>query len=484
MPLLLVSLYEFKQFLQIVLWIALPGTLIAILITTYLHYRRKKKADALELAYPEEITAQPLLAQMTQDGTDLSPAAPLPDWLASSDPGNKSLLKKYEQEIRRYKENYGLLEQDFRELEEKYEDLRTKAYSTDKKEEGALVKELQKEIKEHKRKITQLHQAVLNAGHEDQEELANRQAAITLMQKELADQQLKDEAQTAEIKQLQTKLTETGRALETAKEETVHLQQCFSQQLEALGLQHEQEKLALREVTTVVEHAAAPVISINDHEQRLNDLQLLLTKAEEEKGVLKSKLNEGDYLQDLAQEKKLQVDFLQNQLEQRIKNYHELEHRATETAGQLQQLQSTVQQFDVRIQALSTELQKKQVEVVEWQSTAQRGQEENQQHQETLAGRTAHIEHLENNLHELQQQQAALQSDMANKENDMAQVRELLQKEQDKAKELESKLELSSQLLVRIYSELARSLNAGWMQGQHQGVPSAIEAPVIEMHKE
>ena len=41
--LLLVSLYEFKLFLQIVLWIAIPGTILAIVITTILHYRRKKK---------------------------------------------------------------------------------------------------------------------------------------------------------------------------------------------------------------------------------------------------------------------------------------------------------------------------------------------------------------------------------------------------------------------------------------------------------
>ncbi|WEK35344.1 MAG: hypothetical protein P0Y53_22865 [Candidatus Pseudobacter hemicellulosilyticus] len=50
---LLVSLYEFKQFLQIVGWIALPVTVIAILLTIYFHYR-SKKGVAMELAFPDE----------------------------------------------------------------------------------------------------------------------------------------------------------------------------------------------------------------------------------------------------------------------------------------------------------------------------------------------------------------------------------------------------------------------------------------------
>jgi hypothetical protein len=39
---LLVSMYELKQFLQIVLWIAIPGTIIAFMVTTFFHYKRKK----------------------------------------------------------------------------------------------------------------------------------------------------------------------------------------------------------------------------------------------------------------------------------------------------------------------------------------------------------------------------------------------------------------------------------------------------------
>ena len=39
---LIVNLYEFGQFLQILLWITLPMAVIAVLVTTYLHYRKKR----------------------------------------------------------------------------------------------------------------------------------------------------------------------------------------------------------------------------------------------------------------------------------------------------------------------------------------------------------------------------------------------------------------------------------------------------------
>jgi chromosome segregation ATPase len=148
LTLLLVSLYEFKQFLQIVLWIAIPGTIIAIVLTTVLHYRRKKQLhDAPELADETRLLVS---------GGDMGQ---LPDWLASGNPGNSSLLKKYESEVRRYKENYNTLEQDFRALEEKYADLLNKAYHNDQSGNEAIDK-LHHEIKGYKLKIAQLQQAV------------------------------------------------------------------------------------------------------------------------------------------------------------------------------------------------------------------------------------------------------------------------------------------------------------------------------------
>src|SRR5688572_10993579 len=150
LTLLLVSLYEFKLFLQIVLWIAIPGTILAIVITTILHYRRKKRL-ALE---PEPEFAGPASLLMSS-----GEIGQLPDWLASGNPENTNLLKKYEREIRRYREDYNNLEQDFRALEEKYGDLLNKAYHNDQSGNEAMDR-LHQEIKGYKLKIAQLQQAI------------------------------------------------------------------------------------------------------------------------------------------------------------------------------------------------------------------------------------------------------------------------------------------------------------------------------------
>jgi len=43
MYLLLISLYEFGQFLRIILWISVPLVVLSMLVTTWLHYRRKRQ---------------------------------------------------------------------------------------------------------------------------------------------------------------------------------------------------------------------------------------------------------------------------------------------------------------------------------------------------------------------------------------------------------------------------------------------------------
>lgn len=63
MFLLLVNLYEFGQFLRILLWISVPMFIVAMLVTTWLHYRRRRKTqdemalsmEGLDLSAPPEI---------------------------------------------------------------------------------------------------------------------------------------------------------------------------------------------------------------------------------------------------------------------------------------------------------------------------------------------------------------------------------------------------------------------------------------------
>src|SRR5688500_5773842 len=153
---LLVSMYELKQFLQIVLWIAIPRTILAFLVTTFFHYTRKKRNDegGGEPAFMEGQGVHTVVATPTAETTNQ-----VPDWIGSANPDNQPLIKKYEQEVRRYRENYATLEQDFRALEEKYSDLLNKAYSTEKQTDDASSR-LTQEINGYKLKVAQLQQSL------------------------------------------------------------------------------------------------------------------------------------------------------------------------------------------------------------------------------------------------------------------------------------------------------------------------------------
>jgi hypothetical protein len=77
MFLLLVNLYEFGQFLRILLWISVPMFIIAMLVTTWLHYRRRRKTpdvalsmEGLDLSTAPEI----LIAAMKRMSVSPKPA--------------------------------------------------------------------------------------------------------------------------------------------------------------------------------------------------------------------------------------------------------------------------------------------------------------------------------------------------------------------------------------------------------------------------
>ncbi len=370
----IVSLYEFRQFLRIVWWIAIPVTVIAVIITVIMHYRRKKNNTPVpEMAMPES-------------GLLPSPAGdtgPLPDWLASSNPDNSSLLKKYEREVRRYREDYARLEQDFHELEGKYSDLLNKAYRSEKQGDDKLVKLLQSQVQEYRQKIDQLQQQkmVALAGTDGGEEITVLQSTIENMQNVLHLQETQQAEAVQEISRLESLLKNMERAVDTARDENKQLNVNFTRQVEELGRQHQAEKDSLNGQLKQAHQAFEQVLTGQqvDYNPRIQELQLLLQQVTDEKTALQQQLAEQSFLQDMMQENKLQVSFLQNQLEQRIKSYHQLELKAGEATMQLGELQTTISKLEQETQNLRETLQQKQQQLAETQQALEYSSQEIQQ---------------------------------------------------------------------------------------------------------
>ncbi|AEW00851.1 hypothetical protein A4D02_12900 [Niastella koreensis] len=484
---LLVSMYELKQFLQIVLWIAIPGTVIAFLVTTFFHYKRKKQAaEGAEPAYMEGSGFHTVAAADPNGG-----GGQVPDWLASgTNPDNQPLIKKYEQEVRRYRENYATLEQDFRELEGKYSDLLNKAYSTEKQNDDSNSR-LQLEINGYKLKVTQLQQALENAQNNarliegeqqipealalSQQQVLQLQESVRQLQDKLRAQQEMREKSAAEVTRLENLMKNMEYSSKSAQTESEELQRYFAKQVDELGVQYKSEKadlsMQLQQLQKTIQQLKDENVVLQQkvqtsgeqkhggYEQQIKELQSLLTQAEEEKNSLKTRINDQTYLQDVLQEKKLQIEFLQNQLEQRIKTFREVEKDAADKTVQVQQTQTQKENFEREIHAMKEELHQQREEISAWQQAVERSREENRQHQESLRSKTGHIENLERNLHEVQQQQAVLQLVLDDKQNMITSLQESLHREQQKTKDLEGKLITNNQLLSKIYGDLSKSLS-------------------------
>ena len=214
--------------------------------------------------------------------------------------------------------------------------------------------------------------------------------------------------------------------------------------------------------------------------------------AQEEKANLKSRFLEQESMLDVMQEKNLQIGFLQNQLEQRIKSYHQLEYQSIEDLNRARDLQALSAGLEDQAKSLTEELQQRNEELVEFRgklSIAQQEQKEIQESiysknsqieqlesrlnlalqeqkglQETFYTKTSHIDLLEGRLNELTQQNGQMLLELNGSRETTDQLNVKLFAETHRAKELEQKLETSSQLLVKIYKELAKSLGVALMQ--------------------
>ena len=120
MYLLAVNLYEFGQFLQILLWISLPMVLIALLVTTYLHYRRKRKQKDEEAPFPGYAPDSDRLANGLLIG---EPAAALPEGSGNAYRGLLWMKDKYEQYREQTDRKYEKLKEELVRSEQKYLEL-------------------------------------------------------------------------------------------------------------------------------------------------------------------------------------------------------------------------------------------------------------------------------------------------------------------------------------------------------------------------
>jgi hypothetical protein len=464
--LLNISFEELKDFFTIVLWISIPIVLIASGVAVYLHYRKKNKDTDFGLAY-----ASPGSMYMT--GGD---GASKHDGYDKTELG--MLLRKYEQDIEHHLETHEQLKEEFNELEEKYMQL---LQGTNSKEpslattvDSELVNKLQTQVKAQEIMIAELETALSNNEvneiaadkeaewkkllEEQEVLLANKQASIEKQENELNQSLGQLHLQKEHIAILEKEKLELNKQLDLAdkhaplqltamekkwQEEKNELLTKAELLNSKLGTVHKENEWLKEQANKI----APPSVEAEEYKIKYEQLEQQFVKANQENEEMKSKMSNQQYMEDVVQEKKLQIEFLQNQLDQRIKTFREMEKQYQADSARLTLLDQTAKKYEEELHSVNNLLHTKEQDYANLRETTEK----------TIGSKVTHIELLEREMGNLQQQNNTLSVSLDDASKLNATISKQTNQQTQRISELESKLEVSSQLFIKIYKELSRS---------------------------
>jgi chromosome segregation ATPase len=312
---------ELIKFAQILAWIILPVLLLSIAITTFLHYRKRKK-NKNAIVDPEDIENNFILASPELFNHSIKDG----EYVYFDHSG---LIREYKNRMFYNHARYVALRKDYAALEAKY-----------------LKKSKQDYMKNHN----------------------NVQLSPT-------DNTILAGDYVSDTKELSDKLEQLNRAYQRLEQENRFLQ----------------EQVSLQTAT-------------DDEKSKI------LNRWKEECASLMNQVTERDYLEELLEEKKAQISFLQNQLEQRIKNQHQADQNRQQAMAELQQ-------------------QKEEID-------------------NTQA-------YFENVLRETKEKNELLNAEMADKRDEIAALKQQVSDERSKLQFVEQRLAANKQLLRRLHKEFS-----------------------------
>lgn len=376
MPLLSdTSLAIFSKFLQVFLWISIPAIVIAMLITTFIHYtnKRKKKKQA----------EQPFIFKEDGSSAGYGDVSLMPLSFQRNDQEAKKIMNYLSFSNARYI----ALQKDFKVLTEKYQLLQVNSNKISETKNNDAMETI--------------HTGLQQMSYEQINDLRQQHA---MEKKELL----------AELDQL------------TSSFENL-----------------EKDNNSLRE-------------QLNVYCENGTGFTSMIQKWEEEKAELKRRISEQEYLKDVLDEKKQQIVFLQQQLEQRIRNHHLVEQQFRELGIKLM---DTTEKLEIKEQSgkdLQSILQDKEHEMTLLKELLQSGNDNSAK--------------LEATIKELQERSSRFGVEIEEKDKLISDLQTQVAEANDAKLKLEERLEKSQTFFKGFHRKLSDILQ--------EEIP---ESPVILM---
>jgi hypothetical protein len=367
--------FEFVKFLQVLGWIILPVSLLAVILTIILHYR-KKRSGIIHSEKEEEILIRASPEQLGYTRGD-------GEYIFFD---HSALIGEYKRRLSYNHARYAALRHDYDKLQSKYSDLA--CYTA--------TKFIHDKTKNMENTYEQMPQPL-------QDEMAKLVASYKVEKEELL-----------------SRLEQMNRSVKNMEAESQSLR-------DQLNIQ-----------------------TVSDDEKAI-----ILNRWKEENTVLKEKIAEQQYLHDILEEKKAQINFLQNQLENRVKSNHQIEQQRVKMAAELEE--ERVQQVKTLqlVDFLKKQLLQKQEETDKLQVVLYGKEEQLLERQEQLNTKMNHITWLENVLQETKQHSEFVHASSMDDRNLIASLQEQFSGEQGRVQYLEQKLLNNKQLMQRLHKDLS-----------------------------
>ena len=230
------------------------------------------------------------------------------------------------------------------------------------------------------------------------------------------------------------------------------------EEIEKIAKENTTEKQAMQQKIEQLEQSISRLVhtnkSLNEQiklssasdDEKLKALQT----ANEELADLKEKLMGLEYLEEVLDEKKSQITFLQDQLENRIRAGHQLEHQRAGLSGEVDRLRNENLSLSGRIDILSS--QAENAARLEALTISQKVEIEEKE--QLLAAGAGELSYLKSQISELKNQHEMTAAALADCTDRESRLQDLLTNEQNKSAHLHHKLQTANTLLRRIQKEI------------------------------
>ena len=271
---------------------------------------------------------------------------------------------------------------------------------------------------------------------------------------------------TEKYQQLQVKRYQNFETKKNKSMEIIHtdLQQIPYEQINSTQKEYELEKkellAELDQLTISFENLEKDNMNLREqlsvYSENGTGFTSMIQKWDEEKAELKKRISEQEYLKDVLEEKKQQIIFLQQQIEQRIKNHHLEEHQFRELGIKFMEANEKIEMKDQSIKEFQATVHDKEQEIIFLK--------------EVVQSATVNGIQLETTIKELQEQNSRSSFE--------------LDKKNDLINELQAQLAETNEAKIKLEERLERSQT--FFKGFHRKLSDILqeevpESPVIVM---